>query len=451
MELENNAFDMRRCIEDVLDLVAPKALEKRLEIMYYIDPAVNQYIFGDGFRLRQILVNLVGNAIKFTEKGEIFIQVGIKSIKDDEVHLEFSIKDTGIGIPADKLSGIFIPFTQADTTTTRKYGGTGLGLAITSKLVNLMRGKIWVESTEGQGSDFKFTIETQFTQPVGEVSNADEMLHNLPGKHVLIVDDNPTNRKILQLQCGIWGMQSTVAPSGAEALRILAGDQKFDIGILDMQMPEMDGMMLAREIRKTWDKNTLPLIMLTSIGHNSGSEEMQNLFTYFVNKPIKHSHLAEILLKVLSPSSTRITDELLLDSDLSQFAARYPFEILVAEDNIINQKMIRNVLQLLGYSSDVVANGLEVIEAVKRQHYQLIFMDIQMPEMDGYEATRIIIDHLKDDRPIIIAMTANAMKSDREKCMEIGMDDYVTKPLKVEDLKKAFQFWGEKQKTKRLS
>jgi CheY-like chemotaxis protein len=212
----------------------------------------------------------------------------------------------------------------------------------------------------------------------------------------------------------------------------------------------MDGVMLAKEIRKTIDKNILPLIMLTSIGYNFQKEEMQNLFAYYVNKPIKHSQLSEILSKALSPLSPNTPNTLAVEPDLGQLATKYPFEILVAEDNIINQKMIRNVLKLLGYTADIVANGLEVIEAVKRQRYELIFMDIQMPEMDGYEATSIIIDHLKTNRPIIIAMTANAMKSDKEKCMEIGMDDYITKPLKVEDLKKAFEYWGEKQKSGKI-
>jgi signal transduction histidine kinase/DNA-binding response OmpR family regulator len=447
MELENNSFDLRRCIEDVLDLVAPKALEKRLEIMYYVDPDVYQFIYGDGFRLRQILVNLVGNAIKFTENGEIFIHVGAKICVDEEVTLEFSIKDTGIGIPADKLSSIFTPFTQADTTTTRKYGGTGLGLAITANLVKLMNGEIVVESAIGQGSDFRFTIQTQFTTSTTLANSVEGTIDGLIGKNVMIVDDNPTNRKILQLQCELWGMKSTSAASGSDAIELLKTRNAFDIGILDMQMPEMDGVMLAREIRKTWSKNELPLIMLTSIGYNFQTEEMQNLFTYYVNKPVKHSQLAEMLSKVLSPSAPGSPNDPLIGADLSLFAQRYPFEILVAEDNIINQKMIRNVLQLLGYTADVVANGLEVIEAVKRQRYELIFMDIQMPEMDGYEATSIIVNHMKKDRPIIIAMTANAMKSDKEKCREIGMDDYITKPLKVEDLQKAFQYWGEKQKT----
>jgi signal transduction histidine kinase/CheY-like chemotaxis protein len=449
MELENNVFDIRRCIEDVLDLSAPKALEKHLEIMYFVDPNVSQFIYGDGFRLRQILVNLIGNAIKFTESGEIYLHLSESKKTLETVTLEFSIKDTGIGIPQDKLDTIFSPFSQADTTTTRKYGGTGLGLAITSKLVKLMNGKLWVESIVGQGSDFKFTIQTEYTSPIADSKQEDKGLKILPGKKVLIVDDNPTNRRILLLQCELWGMKGVPAESGKAALALLA-DTTFDIGILDMQMPEMDGVMLAKEIRKTLNSKSFPLIMLTSIGYNFQKEEMQNLFANYVNKPIKHSQLFEIISKALSPLDRGTSNAISVTTDLGLLAEQYPFEILVAEDNIINQKMIRNVLKLLGYTADIVANGLEVIEAVKRQQYELIFMDIQMPEMDGYEATSIIIDHLKSDRPIIIAMTANAMKSDRDKCMEIGMDDYITKPLKVEDLQKAFTFWGEKQKSKKV-
>jgi signal transduction histidine kinase/DNA-binding response OmpR family regulator len=446
MNMENTSFDLQRCVEDVLDLIAPKALEKHLDIVYYIDPEVNQFIFGDGFRLRQIIVNLIGNAIKFTEKGEIYIHIMLKEKVDDKITLEFSVKDTGIGIPKDKVSGLFMPFMQADASTTRKYGGTGLGLAISSNLVKLMNGKIWVEKTEEEGSDFRFTIETRFTTADAEVNPIYKVLQSLPGKNILIVDDNPTNRKILDLQCEFWGMKATTVESGERALELLKTATKFDVGILDMQMPGMDGILLAREIRKSYSKTELPLIMLTSIGFNIQTDDMQNLFAHYVNKPIKHSHLADILLKVLSPNLAGNPVCANVDDDLSLLALKYPFEILVAEDNIINQKMIRNVLHLMGYSADIVANGLEVIEAIKRKHYELIFMDIQMPEMDGYETTRIIVKHLKTDRPIIIAMTANAMKSDKIKCLATGMDDYITKPLKVEDLNTMFKQWGEKQK-----
>jgi CheY-like chemotaxis protein len=421
-------------------------LEKRLDIIYYIDPEVNQFIFGDGFRLRQIIVNLIGNAIKFTEEGDIYIHIMLKETFSDGVTLEFSIKDTGIGISQEKIPSLFSPFMQADASTTRKFGGTGLGLAISSNLVKLMKGNIWVESIEGQGSDFRFTIKTRFTTPKTAVNPVCKLLKSLPGKNILIVDDNPTNRKILKLQCEFWGMKTLTLESGKRALELLRTENKFDLGILDMQMPEMDGIILAREIRKKYSKTELPLIMLTSIGYNIQTEDMQNLFAYYVNKPIKHSQLAGILLKVLFPDLIGTSDNLSSENTMNLLAKKYPFEILVAEDNVINQKMIRNVLQLLGYSADLVANGFEVIEAVNRKRYELIFMDIQMPEMDGYEATRFIVEHMQVEKPIIIAMTANAMNSDKIKCMETGMDDYITKPLKVEDLQRTFEHWGKKHK-----
>lgn len=444
MQLENTSFDLRQCIEDVLDLVAPKALEKRLDIMYLIDPEVDQYIFGDGFRLRQIFVNLIGNAIKFTESGEIYLHVLLRNIVADKVTLEFSIRDTGIGIAADKISDLFSPFTQADNTTTRKYGGTGLGLAISARLAALMGGTIWAESNEGKGSDFRFTIETRFTSNENRLNQEHQLMKNLKGKRVLIVDDNLTNRKVLTLQCEFWGLKTVAAESGKMALELLETDRSFDVGILDMQMPEMDGVTLARTIRKQIEAVDLPLIMLTSIGFHMQADEIHNLFAHYVNKPIKHSQLASILLKVLSPSMLNTDRVKMQEEDLALTALSYPCEILVAEDNSINQKMIRNVLQLFGYTTDLAANGLEVIEAVKRKHYQLIFMDIQMPEMDGYEATRIILEHMHSKQPVIIAMTANAMQSDRDKCLSVGMSDFISKPLKVDDVKKIFEKWGER-------
>ena len=444
MELEENSFDLRLCIEDVLDLMAPKALEKHLDIIYFIDPDVHQYIFGDGFRLRQIIVNLVSNAIKFTEKGDILIYVSLASQVEGNVVLEFSVKDTGIGIPANKISSLFSPFTQVDASTTRKYGGTGLGLAITSSLVKLMHGKIWVVSEEEKGSNFHFTIQTRNSTPDEELNQADKTLRGLPGKSILIVDDNATNRKILTLQCEYWGIKATAVESGEEAL-ILLQNHQFDVGILDMQMPQMDGIMLAREIRTQFNKATLPLIMLTSVGFNKESDELRKLFSYYVNKPIKHSQLADILLRVMTPVKIQTVTTPTNYERLNEISKRYPFQILIAEDNQINQKLIRNVFEILGYKTDIAANGLEALEALKRKNYDLIFMDIQMPEMNGYEATDIIMQHWKEDRPIIIAMTANAMQGDKEKCLEAGMNDYVSKPMRINDLIKVIKIWGDKQ------
>jgi len=444
MDLEESSFDLRVCIEDVLDLIGPKALEKHLDIIYFIDPAVNPYIYGDGFRLRQIIVNLVSNAIKFTDKGEILIYISLESKIDKNVVLEFSIKDTGIGIPSSKTNLLFSPFMQVDASTTRKYGGTGLGLAITSSLVKLMKGKIWVISQEGIGSDFRFTIQTQNSIPTEEINQVEKsMQSSLHGKTILIVDDNATNRKILTLQCEFWGIKALAVESGEKALKLLE-NQHFDVGILDMQMPHMDGIMLAREIRKKLSKEQLPLIMLTSVGFNTEAEELQKLFSFYVNKPIKHSQLADIFLKVMTPAKRQSIANIPTREKLSEISKKYPFQILIAEDNLINQKLIRNVFELLGYKADIAANGLEVLVAIKIKNYNLIFMDIQMPEMNGYEATRIIVERMKNERPIIIAMTANAMQGDKEKCIESGMDDYLTKPVRVNDLVKIIEFWGKK-------
>jgi len=444
MELEETTFDLRLCIEDVLDLMAPKALEKHIDIIYYIDPNVNQYIFGDGFRLRQIIVNLVSNAIKFTERGEILIYISLASKHVENIVLEFSVKDTGIGIPVNKIDNLFAPFTQVDASTTRKYGGTGLGLAITSSLVKLMNGKIGVISQEGIGSDFRFTIQTRFSMPDQEVDQIYKSLQSLPGKSVLIVDDNATNRRILALQCEYWGIKTTLCESATEALKMLVTMQ-FDAGVIDMQMPEIDGIMLSREIRKKYSKDQLPLIMLTSVGFNTESTELNNLFSYYVNKPIKHSQLAEILLKIIAPKKIAAIINSPAELKLTEVSKNYPFQILVAEDNLINQKLIRNVFDLLGYKTDIAANGLEALDALKRKNYTLIFMDIQMPEMNGYEATGIIVERRKEDRPIIIAMTANAMQGDRDKCIEAGMDDYMSKPIKINELIRIISFWGEKK------
>ena len=444
MKMEETSFDLRRCIEDVLDLMAPKTLEKHLDIIYYIDPKVHQFIFGDGFRLRQIIVNLVGNAIKFTAKGDILIYVTQEKVDEENITLLFSIKDTGIGIPADKISKLFAPFVQVDSSTTRNYGGTGLGLAISASLVKMMKGKIWVESEEGVGSDFRFTIQTHYISEKEETDPVALILKNLPGKRVLIVDDNESNRRILHWQCEYWGMKTVACESGKNALEVLANDKTFDIAILDMLMPRMDGIMLAREIRKEFSRTRLPLVMLTSFGFNTNGDEIRELFSYYVNKPIKHSQLAEILYKVLAPCGKPVRIEKMMTKKISEISVKFPFEILVAEDNIINQKLVRNLFELLGYKPLIVANGIEVLNAVKNKKFDLIFMDIQMPEMDGLEATGIIVERLKENRPVIIAMTANAMHGDKEKCMEAGMDDYLTKPIRVEDLEKVIRFWGKK-------
>lgn len=444
IELEESPFDIRLCVEDVLDLVAPHALEKHIEVIYYLDPGIDQFIHGDGFRLRQIIVNLVSNAIKFTERGDIFINISLVSQDDDNLVIGFSVKDSGIGIPANKIETLFTPFMQVDNSTTRKYGGTGLGLAISSSLVKLMNGSIWVESLEGIGSTFHFTIKTKYCSAESKEEQSDFIMTSFRGKSVIIVDDNATNRMVLNLQCDYWEMKVVTAASGKVALELLENNS-YDLGILDMQMPEMDGVMLAREIRTKWSIEQLPLIMLTSVGFNTDSPEFKKLFSYYVNKPIKHTQLAEVIAKALSTDKKTESKKTADFENLGETAKKYPFTILLVEDNLINQKLITNVFKLMGYKTEMAANGIEAIEALKRKNYDLIFMDIQMPLMNGYEATRIIVEHRKDEGPLIIAMTANAMAGDSEKCIEAGMHDYISKPMKIEVLIKVIQKWGERK------
>jgi signal transduction histidine kinase/CheY-like chemotaxis protein len=449
LELEESAFDLRRCIEDVMDLMAPKSFEKRLEIFYIIQQDIPTYIYGDGFRLRQILVNLFGNAIKFTEKGEILLQVS-QFHSENDIYLEFSVKDTGIGIPADKIDNLFLPFTQVDSSTTRKYGGTGLGLAITARLVRLMNGNLWVESQPGIGSDFRFTIKTEFLNPPATENSVVEPIINLAGKRILIVDDNATNRKILELQCSFWKMETLSADSGKAGLLLLENN-KFDACILDMLMPEMDGVMLAKAIREKFPKTELPLIILTSVSFDFELPGMKELFSYYVSKPIKHSQVAEILIKTFQTDKSTSAAKRKTPESKKDFAIQYPYAILVGEDNFINQKLIRYLFEVLGYKTDLAANGMEVIEALKRKNYHFIFMDIQMPEMDGLEATRIIRERWTINSPIIVAMTANAMQGDREVCLNAGMDDYISKPLRIEDLIRVISHWGDKLNSEQLN
>lgn len=444
--LELSSFDLRKCIEDVLDLMATKIFEKRLEIIYFIAPEISNYIYGDGFRLRQVLVNLLNNAIKFTESGEILVRVKVKERVENSVILVFSIKDTGIGIPSDKLETLFNPFTQVDASTTRKYGGSGLGLAISAKLVELMEGDISVESALGEGSTFYFTIKTNYVDEPENAFNAVDQLLQLKSKRVLIVDDNATNCRILQEQLKCWNIETVTVATGYEALTFLDNKSNFDAAILDMQMPEMDGEMLAHEIRKRVTKAQMPLIMLTSIGFNLQTQEVQQLFSYYLNKPVKHSRLAEILLSVFNSGQNAETKKSDNELVMNSISTKYPFEILIAEDNIINQKLIRKLFEVLGYKTDLVANGHEAVNALKAKSYHLVFMDIQMPEMDGYEASKLIIERWGSNAPVIIAMTANAMQGDKEKYLLAGMNDYISKPLRLQDLINMISKWGELKK-----
>lgn len=434
MLLEHQPFQLSLCVESALDLVAPKAAEKGIELAYIMEEHMPMHWVGDVTRLRQVLVNLLSNAVKFTEKGEVVVNVGFMHRTEIEHELHFSVRDTGIGIPKDKADMLFQAFTQVDASTTRRYGGTGLGLAISKHLVHLMGGRIWVESELKRGSTFFFTCSSQIAPVVVEAQPPN--LVSLVGRKLLIVDDNYTNRLILTRQTQSWGMVPQAVESAADALALLKRSPRFDAAILDMQMPDMDGLTLAKILQSNPAHVNLPLIMLTSLGRRP-EDEQQARFAAYLTKPIKSSALYEALVGVFGemPAKKRQTQPL-FDG---RMAERHPLHILLAEDNVINQKVATGILERLGYRPDVAANGLEVLEALRRQDYDVILMDVQMPEMDGEEAATRIRDDWPPERcPRIIAMTANALEGDREYyTASHRMDDYISKPVRVDELVRA--------------
>jgi signal transduction histidine kinase/CheY-like chemotaxis protein len=445
MELESAPFDIRECIEESMDLLASRASDKEIELACSIHDSVPPAVVGDVTRLRQIVVNLLSNAVKFTASGEIIISVKRAEDTPQEANgkltLHFSVRDTGIGIPANRVEQIFQAFGQADASTTRNFGGTGLGLTICERLAHLMNGRIWVESQEGVGSNFQFTIQAE----IGELPKQPDWARakqQLLNKTVLIVDDNETNRQILGRQTQSWGLISQAVASGKQALTWLQQNGVPNIILLDMQMPEMDGLMLTAMIRKTYPAN-VPIIMLTSMGGREDASTHELLDAYLI-KPVKASLLQGAILRCLANGSedqdasfsTAPKAESEFDPDLGK---KHPLSILLAEDNTINQKVALRMLERLGYRADVAANGLEVIQAVQRQRYDVILMDVQMPVMDGVEATQKIRLMAPEKQPHIIAMTANALKGDREKYLAAGLDDYLSKPVRIHELIQVLQ------------
>jgi PAS domain S-box-containing protein len=444
LELEHQPLDLRDCIEDSLDLVASRAAEKAIDLAYLIEDSTPLTIVGDVTRLRQIIINLVNNSVKFTEKGEVFVSVSAKKI-DDKYELLFSVKDTGIGIPSDKMDRLFKSFSQVDNSTTRTHGGTGLGLAISQRLTQMMGGKVWVESQIGVGSTFYFTIMAESAPSKSKVYLKGDV-PELKDKKILIVDDNKTNRRIIQLQADSWGMKSYILNSGEEALRLIEKGERFDVALFDYQMPVMDGIRLSHEIRKYENAKDIPIIILTSIGRKEQLTDYDRTnLAGFLSKPIKHSQLQEILINVLSGKGKgkkdKFVKEVMIDKKLG---SQMPLRILLAEDNVVNQRVALRILERLGYRADVAASGKEAVEGVRNINYDIVLMDVLMPEMDGYEATKVILDEFQpDQRPKIIAMTANAMQGDRESCLEAGMDDYLSKPIRIEDLQTVITKWGK--------
>ncbi len=438
MTVEKVPFNVAYCIESALDLVAAKAFEKHLELAYVLQENMPVKFQGDITRLRQVLVNLLSNAVKFTQEGEVTVSASVESVQGSVYTLHFQVRDTGIGIPKDKLHRLFEAFSQADTSTTRKFGGTGLGLAISKRLIELMGGTIWVESEEGKGSTFHFTIRAELASGTASLFPR-QAQPNLSNRRLLVVDDNATNRLILQKHASSWGMSVSTAASGKEALQRIE-QERFDLMILDMQMPEMDGVTLAQEIRKLPSADGTPLIMLTSLGRKpEGAESLA--FSAFLSKPIKTSQLYNSVCEALAehPSAEPAAPQKTAVFDASM-ADRHPLRILIAEDNLINQKVAIGLLKKLGYRADVAANGLEALEALRRQEYDIILMDAQMPEMDGEQAARIIIERYPPGkRPRLAAVTANALEGDRERFLSAGFDDYISKPIQVEELVRVLQ------------
>ncbi len=440
LELEKQPFDLRQCVEEALDLFATQAGKKRIDLAYVIDSSTPPVVVGDITRVRQIIVNLVSNALKFTKKGEVVVTVKSKVSSERGTQLHFGVRDTGIGIPQAKIETLFHSFSQVDASTTRKHGGTGLGLAICKQLCQMMGGEIWVESTLDVGSTFNFTIwaDAYDDQRYAYLETPQPQLF---GQQVLVVDDNTTNRLILDRQLSKWGMESYSVASAADALKMLQTN-KFNVAILDVHMPDIDGVQLAREINLEY--SDLPIIFLSSSGESTLNTGGINSIA-FLQKPLKPLQLFNVLVrlsfKIQDKEASGQSKKIQQTSEFEhKLAEKHPLRILIAEDNSVNQRVALQLLKRLGYRADVVANGLEAVEAVDRQIYDVVLMDVQMPEMDGVEASQLIKTRTSpEQRPRIVAVTAHAIQGDREKYLEAGMDDYISKPIRVKELTRALE------------
>ncbi len=447
-DLEIIHFDLRITLDTLGDLVAIKAQEKGLEYISVISPDVPSLLKGDPGRLRQILINLTGNAVKFTETGEIVIYIDLEEEDEHTVLIKFRVMDTGIGIPEDKMKKLFKAFSQVDSSTTRKYGGTGLGLTISKKLSQMMGGEIGVKSKDGKGSEFWFTARFEKQKALPEVL---PLLENIRDKNILLVDDNSTNRQILKEQLKLWECRYQEAIDGFEAfeklMEAVIEKHPFEICIIDMQMPKMDGRQLGEKIKATHEIKATRLIMMSSMGERGDVKTLEKIgFEAYLTKPVKMYQLHECLLRVCSrneitqpKSPTPIITQYSLSED-----QRRKIRILLAEDNKINQKVALKMLSKIGFRADAVTNGEDAIDALKKEHYDLVLMDCQMPVMDGYDATLEIRkpnSEIKNSKVPIIAMTAHAMKGDRDKCIEVGMNDYLSKPVKPKTLAGMLEKW----------
>jgi GAF domain-containing protein/CheY-like chemotaxis protein len=439
MDLESQPFDLRECVESALDLVTSRAVEKHLDTAYLFEGDVPRAIRGDVTRLRQVLLNLLSNAVKFTDQGEVVLTVTSHALDGEGVELTFAVRDTGIGLTDEAKERLFQSFSQADSSTTRRYGGTGLGLAISRRLAELMGGCMWAESAgPGQGATFAFTMRAAIAAlPTERRRDFTGEQPEIAGRRVLIVDDNATNRRVLSLQTGKWGMQSSEADGADAALAAIRSGAAFDLAIVDMHMPDMDGIALARRLREL--RPALPLVLFSSLGRREAGDA-EGLFAAFLSKPVHQSQLFDTLVTIVAREvATAATATAPARSRIDAgMAAQHPLRILLAEDNVVNQKLALRFLQQMGYRADVASNGIEAVASVERQTYDVVLMDVQMPEMDGLEATRRIRAR-NGNRPRIVAMTANATQRDRELCLAAGMDDYLTKPIRVERLVEALR------------
>ena len=433
LELEHAPFFLRDCIESALDLAQRPAAAKGLDLVLWIDEDVPQYLLGDVTRLRQILVNLVNNAVKFTTRGEVLITISRRP-SESPASLHFSIKDTGCGIPSNRLDRLFKAFSQVDASTTRQFGGTGLGLAISARLVNSMGGRIWVDSAPGQGSDFQFNIP-ELPVPSSASAPACGATPDLSGRRVLIVDDNATNRRILELQLASWHLAPTSFASGPEALAAIGHDTTFDLAILDIQMPGMDGYTLARALREHPATRRLPLLALSSLGDQT--PEQSTCFDRILSKPAKQYLLHQTLLQLLAPASQPHAEP--LRGRPSFGTVSHTLRILLAEDNLINQRVATLVLTRLGAPpKQIVSDGAAALAAIRKQPFDVVLLDVQMPLLDGLAtATALRRDPPPHGVPWLIALTANALEGDRETCLAAGMDDYLPKPVSSAALARA--------------
>ena len=451
MRLETIDLDLRSTVEDVTVLLGGRAQDKGLELASLVEQDVPEALRGDPVRLRQILTNLLSNAVKFTDEGEVIVRVELVDEDDESATVRFEVSDTGIGISREQQQRLFMAFTQADASTTRRYGGTGLGLAISKQLVNLMGGEMGVKSEPGAGSTFSFTVtlekQPEYVRPARDVPT------DLAGRRALVVDDNRTNRTILEKQLSTWGVRTTGVEGGPEALdELRTSEEPYDLAVLDMQMPGMDGMELARRIKADPDLSRIRLVLLTSMGRRGeGEEASQSGIEAYLTKPVRQSELYDALVTVMSGTAPEEKRLVTLHNLRRQKAGTH--RVLIAEDNPVNQKVAQRMLENLGYPVDVVGDGREALEALAGTTYDAVLMDVQMPGMDGYRATRQIRHRedqlgrrnmmigLRKQRTPIIAMTANAMMGDRERAIEAGMDDYVSKPVSREELGAVLRKW----------